>query len=61
VREFLQPQLAAAKDKNVSALQVELRFTSGLDLSGDAPERLREQLTRVGNAAVFVSAEAERA
>jgi hypothetical protein len=61
VREFLQPQLTAAKDKNVSALRVELRFTDGLDLSGDAPERLRDQLTRVGNAAVFVSAEAERA
>lgn len=60
VREFLQPQIAAAKDKNASNLLLKLHFSSGFDLSGDAPERLREQLTRVGNAAVFVSAEAER-
>ena len=61
VREFLQPQLIAAKDKNPRELRVELRFNDGLDLAGDAPERLRNQLTQVGNAAVFVSAEAERA
>lgn len=61
VREFLQPQLTAAKDKNPRMLRVELRFNDGLDLSGDAPERLRDQLTRVGNGAAFVSAEAERA
>lgn len=61
VREFLQPQLTAAKDKNPRMLKVELRFNDGLDLSGDAPERLRDQLTRVGNGAAFVSAEAERA
>ncbi|MCZ8164568.1 DUF499 domain-containing protein [Silanimonas sp.] len=61
VREFLQPQLTAAKDKNPRMLGVELRFNDGLDLSGDAPERLRDQLTRVGNGAAFVSAEAERA
>lgn len=61
VREFLQPQIAAAKDKNTSGLVLELRFNAGLELGGDAPERLCEQLTRVGNAAVFVSAEAERA
>jgi hypothetical protein len=61
VREFLQPQLTAAKDKNPRMLRVELRFNDGLDLSGDAPERLPDQLTRVGNGAAFVSAEAERA
>ena len=61
VREFLQPQLTAAKDKNARMLRFELRFSDGLDLAGDAPERLRDQLTRVGNGAAFVSAEAERA
>lgn len=57
VREFLQPHLASARDKNASTLAIKLDFAEGLMASGDAPERLTEQLTRVGNAAVFVSAE----
>lgn len=61
IREFLQPQLTAAKDRNATGLVLELRFDAGLTLGGDASERLTEQLTRVGNAAVFVSAEAEGA
>jgi hypothetical protein len=59
VREFIQPQLASAKDKNASSLLVTLRYAQGLPLDGDGPERLVEQLTRVGNAAVFVTAVAE--
>lgn len=59
VREFLQPQLGAARDKNASGLFMTLKFEAGLALAGDLPERLQEQLTRVGNAAVFVTAEAE--
>ncbi|MFP5462619.1 MAG: hypothetical protein ACLGII_13795, partial [Gammaproteobacteria bacterium] len=57
--EFLQPQLGAARDKNASGLFLTLKFEAGLALAGDLPERLQEQLTRVGNAAVFVTAEAE--
>lgn len=59
VREFLQPQLGGARDKNASGLSLTLKFEAGLALAGDSPERLQEQLTRVGNAAVFVTAEAE--
>ncbi|MBS0382004.1 MAG: DUF499 domain-containing protein, partial [Proteobacteria bacterium] len=59
VREFLQPQLNAAKEKNASDLSVVLSFAGGLDLDSVAPDRLQEQLTRVGNAAVFVTAQAK--
>ncbi len=59
VREFLQPQLATARDRNARMLALTLNFSEGLMLADQEPEKLTEQLTRVGNAAVFVTAEAE--
>jgi len=59
LREFLQPQLQSARDKNSRQLVLAFGFREGLDLASEAPEKLIEQLTRVGNAAAFVTAEAE--
>lgn len=57
VKDFLDPQLRAAADKDVSVI-FRIEFTDGLDLAGGDPEKLAERLTRFGTGAVFVSATA---
>ena len=58
LKEFLDPQLRAAKEKKLQA-RFELAFTDGLPLVADAPERLAEQLTRFATGAAYVEAQAE--
>jgi hypothetical protein len=58
LKEFLDPQLRAAAEKNVEAT-FELRFDSGLSMTNDAPERLGERLTRYAAGAAYVTASAE--
>lgn len=57
VKDFLEPQLRAAKEKDLE-LTLTVRFSEGLDLSGDEPERLTERLGKFGGAAAYVSATA---
>jgi hypothetical protein len=57
VKDFLEPQLRAAKEKNMQA-RFELGFTEGLALSGDAAEKLTEQLTRYATGSAYVEATA---
>jgi hypothetical protein len=58
VKDFLDPQIRAAADKDVTVL-FEIRFSEGLDLSGEEPEKLTERLSRFGTGAVYVTAVAE--
>lgn len=58
LREFLEPQLRAASTKTINAT-FNLTFSEGLDLGGDAAEKLVEQLTRYATGAAFVEATAE--
>ncbi len=60
VKDFLDPQLRAAKDKDVK-LEFRVVFAEGLDLAGDGPENLSEKLSRFGTGAVYVTATAEGA
>jgi len=62
LKEFLEPQLRAAGEKNVTA-DFRLRFDTGLSMTGDAAERLSDRLARytAGSAYVSASAEAEPA
>jgi hypothetical protein len=55
VKDFLEPQLRAAKEKNMQA-RFELGFTEGLSLSGEAVEKLTEQLTRFATGSAYVEA-----
>jgi len=57
VKEFLDAQMRAAKDKNL-ATAFELQFESGLPMNGDAPEKLSERLARFASGAAYVSATA---
>jgi hypothetical protein len=55
IKEFLEPQLRAAKDKDLSA-RFEIQFNdAGLSLAGDAAEKLAERLTRFGTGAAYVA------
>lgn len=58
LKDFLDPQLRAAKEKTLQA-RFELAFAEGLPLAADAPERLADQLTRFATGAAFVEATAE--
>lgn len=58
LREFLDPQLRAAKDKHVTA-RFTLSFADGLPLEGEAVDKLTEQLTRLATGAAYVEATAE--
>ncbi|TAK25717.1 MAG: DUF499 domain-containing protein [Myxococcaceae bacterium] len=58
VKDFLDPQLRAAKDRDFS-LTFTLTFKGGLVLDGDAPEKLAEKLTRFATGAAYVEAHAE--
>lgn len=57
VKEFLEPQLRAAADKNIE-LRFGLTFDAGLSTAKDAPEKLTEQLTRFVTGAAYVEATA---
>lgn len=64
VREFLRPQLEAARDAGIAPAfecRIRLVFEGGLALSGGAPEELRERLAKAGAAAAQVRASAEGA
>jgi hypothetical protein len=58
VKDFLDPQLRAAREKDVS-VTFTLTFHEGLPLAGDAPEKLTERLGRFGTGAAYVSATTE--
>mgnify|MGYP001627224396 CR=1 FL=1 len=61
VREFLRPQLEAARAAGATIAfdaTIRLEFDNGLALSGDAPEQLRERLAKAGAAAAQVRASA---
>lgn len=58
VREFLDPQLRAAKERTLQA-GFELRFDEGLALAGDVVEKLTERLAKYASGAAYVSASAE--
>lgn len=58
IKDFLDPQLRAAQDRDFT-LTFTLTFKNGLALDGDAPEKLSERLTRFATGAAFVEAFAE--
>jgi hypothetical protein len=58
VRDFLDPQLRAAETRSMEA-EILLSFDGGLDMGGDAPEKLAERLTRQATGAAYVTAIAE--
>jgi hypothetical protein len=58
VKDFLVPQLNAARERDVQATFI-LTFNPGLPLAGDAAEKLTERLARFASGAAYVSATAE--
>ena len=58
LKDFLEPQLRAAKEKTISA-RFEISFGEGLSLAGDATAKLTEQLTRFATGSAYVEAIAE--
>jgi hypothetical protein len=58
VKDFLDPQLRAARDKRFE-LTFEIDFAEGLALSGDAAETLTERLARFSSGAAYVTATAK--
>ncbi len=61
VKEFLDPQLRAAKERTLQAT-FDLTFAEGLPLKGDAAEKLTDKLSKfaAGAAAVAATAEAKK-
>ncbi len=60
VREFIEPQLRDATERNLEA-GFELTFADGLPTAGDAAETLTERLSRFAGGAAYVSATAHAA
>ena len=58
VKDFLVPQLNAARERDVQATFI-LTFNPGLPLAGDAAEKLGERLAKFASGAAYVSATAE--
>jgi hypothetical protein len=58
VKDFLVPQLNAARERDVQATFI-LTFNPGLSLAGDAAEKLTERLAKFASGAAYVSATAE--
>lgn len=58
MKDFLDPQLRAAKEKDLT-VTFALTFNEGLSLADDAPEKLTERLTRFGTGAAYVAATLE--
>ena len=59
LKDFLQPQLRAALDKEFPAIFT-ICFANGLSLAETAPEDLAEKLTRIGGVTAYVTATAQR-
>lgn len=60
LKEFLEPQLRAAREKTLKA-EFTLEFEGGLMMAGDAPEKIAERLTRYAAGAAYVTATAQAA
>ena len=58
VKDFLVPQLNAARERDVQATFI-LTFNPGMPLAGDAAEKLGERLAKFVSGAAYVSATAE--
>jgi hypothetical protein len=58
VKEFLDPQFRAAPEHNFEATYA-LQFEQGLEMAGDAAEKLTEKLVRFASGAAYVTAQAE--
>jgi hypothetical protein len=58
VKDFLVPQLNAARERDVQATFI-LTFNPGLPLAGDAADKLTERLAKFASGAAYVSATAE--
>ena len=58
LKEFLESQFRGAAETDLQ-VRYEFIFTGGLDLAGDAPEKMTERLARFASGAAYVSAEAE--
>ncbi len=61
LKDFLEPQLRAAKDQNLSARFLIQFAEAGLPLAGNTAEQLTERLTRFGTGAAYVAITAEGA
>jgi hypothetical protein len=60
VKDFLDPQLRAATDKELGSTYT-FNFSEGLDLAGDGPEKITERLARFASGAAYVEATAQEA
>jgi len=60
VKDFLEPQLRAARDRDME-VRIGVTYTDGLDLDSTAPETLTEQLSRTAGGAAYVTATAQAA
>jgi hypothetical protein len=58
VKEFLDAQFRVASEKDLQT-RYELKFTNGLPVVGDEPEKLTERLARYASGAAYVEAEAQ--
>ena len=58
VKDFLVPQLNAARERDVQATFI-LNFDRGLTLAGDSAEKFSERLAKFASGAAYVSATAE--
>jgi hypothetical protein len=58
VKEFLDAQFRAASEKDLQT-RYELKFTNGLPVVGEEPEKLTERLARYASGAAYVEAEAQ--
>ena len=58
VKEFLDPQLRAAIEKNLTA-EFYLKFDGGLAMNTDAPGKLTDRLTRYAAGTAYVTASAQ--
>jgi hypothetical protein len=58
VKDFLVPQLNAARERDIQAVFV-LTFNPGLPLAGDAAEKLGERLAKFASGAAYVTATAQ--
>ena len=58
LKDFLDPQMRAASDKDMNATFT-LAFPDGLALDGDAPEKLAERLVKFASGNAYVEAEAK--
>jgi hypothetical protein len=58
VKEFLDAQFRAASDPDLNTTFI-IQFEQGLELAGDAAEKMTEKLVRFASGAAYVTATAE--